>query len=201
MGGPGSGRWGGKRTGGGRRPIPPARCAAEAHPGKPCVPNPNPKKGHCIERSRALSRARTAAWHAGKRAGRKVCAVAGCEKPAESRTWCTGHYGRWRKTGDVHADKPLGPWNRGRVQGDYWQIAKAQIDAIKTATGCTDCGDHFEDCPEVLAFDHMPGSVKLFPVSAFDRHTWAEVVEEMAKCEVVCANCHMRRTVKRRRKV
>ena len=118
----------------------------------------------------------------------------GCIKLASSRGWCTGHYGRWRKTGDVQSDKPLGKWH---YRDDN---VKAQIAALKTATGCADCGEHFEDCPGVLDFDHLPGFVKSFNISS-PVGTLAEVLAEVAKCEVVCANCHRRRTAKRRRKL
>jgi hypothetical protein len=45
----------------------------------------------------------------------------------------------------------------------------------------------------VLEFDHMGD--KLFTVAKglYD-HSWEAVLSEIAKCEVVCANCHRRRT-------
>lgn len=38
-----------------------------------------------------------------------VCTVAGCDRPVKvkSRELCSGHYSRWRTTGDVQADVPL----------------------------------------------------------------------------------------------
>lgn len=59
---------------------------------------------------------------------------------------------------------------------------------------CMDCG---EDDYVVLTFDHVVGQ-KSFTIS--DRlHTvrWKRLLAEIAKCEVVCANCHMRRTARR----
>jgi hypothetical protein len=58
---------------------------------------------------------------------------------------------------------------------------------------CVDCG---ESDPLVLEFDHLEN--KRFNVSqGFAGRNWQTIVEEMAKCEVVCANCHRRRTALR----
>lgn len=58
---------------------------------------------------------------------------------------------------------------------------------------CTDCG---ETDPVVLEFDHLRD--KKFGIAAGLRdREWQSVLDEMAKCEVVCANCHRRRTAKR----
>ena len=57
---------------------------------------------------------------------------------------------------------------------------------------CIDCG---ENDPVVLEFDHVRD--KKFTISSFARnHTLKDVSEEIAKCEVRCANCHRRRTAK-----
>ena len=58
---------------------------------------------------------------------------------------------------------------------------------------CVDCG---EDDPVVLEFDHLRD--KKFSISAgIQGRRWQDVLDEIAKCEVVCANCHRRRTAKR----
>ena len=59
---------------------------------------------------------------------------------------------------------------------------------------CIDCG---EADPVVLEFDHLRD--KSFSIGqAVHNRNWQSIVEEMAKCEVVCANCHRRRTARRR---
>jgi len=59
---------------------------------------------------------------------------------------------------------------------------------------CVDCG---ERDPVVLEFDHLRD--KLFDVTqGLDFRSWQSILDEMAKCEVVCANCHRRRTAFRR---
>ena len=59
---------------------------------------------------------------------------------------------------------------------------------------CVDCG---ESDPVVLEFDHLRD--KEFTIgTALTKRTWRAILEEIEKCEVVCANCHRRRTARRR---
>ncbi|MGP6177030.1 hypothetical protein ACTU6U_06995 [Microbacterium sp. A196] len=62
---------------------------------------------------------------------------------------------------------------------------------------CVDCS---EADPIVLEFDHLPGVEKRFNISTAvtgSTRSWALILSEIEKCEVVCANCHRRRTAKR----
>lgn len=60
--------------------------------------------------------------------------------------------------------------------------------------GCVDCG---EKDPTVLDFDHVRG-VKFKNISKMiqDNNSMKRIQEEIAKCEVRCANCHRRKTSK-----
>ena len=59
---------------------------------------------------------------------------------------------------------------------------------------CADCG---ETDPVVLEFDHLRD--KSFAVAAgLIDYGWKRILEEIAKGDVVCANCHRRRTARRR---
>lgn len=60
---------------------------------------------------------------------------------------------------------------------------------------CVDCG---ETDMVVLEFDHVNPALKKFEISQAVRlgYNWDDVLEELDKCEVVCANCHKRRTSK-----
>ena len=62
---------------------------------------------------------------------------------------------------------------------------------------CTDCQQQF---PLVcMEFDHLPGTTKKFNICwEFKKFTIQQLKEEIAKCEVVCANCHKIRTAERR---
>jgi hypothetical protein len=59
---------------------------------------------------------------------------------------------------------------------------------------CVDCG---EINPIVLEFDHLKKSKKNRDVTSLARMAWKSVLKEIAKCEVVCANCHTIRTARR----
>jgi hypothetical protein len=59
---------------------------------------------------------------------------------------------------------------------------------------CRDCG---ESDPVVLDFDHHGN--KAFEIGeALTYRRWETILAEIAKCDVVCANCHRRRTARRR---
>jgi hypothetical protein len=61
------------------------------------------------------------------------------------------------------------------------------------ANPCVDCE---ESDPMVLEFDHI--GPKRFDISSGIRNrNWEDVLTEIAACEVVCANCHRRRTYRR----
>lgn len=72
----------------------------------------------------------------------------------------------------------------------------AYINSLKNKP-CVDCGNSF---PSVcMDFDHLPGTVKIRNVSMMltcSRHT---IDAEVAKCDLVCANCHRVRTATRAR--
>lgn len=62
---------------------------------------------------------------------------------------------------------------------------------------CTDCNTVYP--PEVMEFDHLPGFEKLFSISVMVnlRKSKEAIINEIEKCELVCANCHRLRTVAR----
>lgn len=67
---------------------------------------------------------------------------------------------------------------------------RAMATAIKLARGCIDCG--YNAHPAALDFDHVRGEKKR-NVSLFST-TQKGLLEEIAKCDVRCANCHRVKT-------
>lgn len=58
---------------------------------------------------------------------------------------------------------------------------------------CADCGHTYG--PWVMQFDHRPGERKLGNVADLVRiKSKRKLLEEIEKCDVVCANCHAERT-------
>lgn len=59
---------------------------------------------------------------------------------------------------------------------------------------CTDCGRVYHWY--VMDFDHRPGEVKRYKLSTMVNNGFSkeEILEEMEKCDFVCASCHRLRT-------
>jgi hypothetical protein len=79
------------------------------------------------------------------------------------------------------------------------EIFYQQIREIKESTPCADCGDKHPFY--VMQFDHLPEYEKLCMIStglSSGIGGRKAILEETKKCEVVCANCHMVRTYKRK---
>ena len=69
----------------------------------------------------------------------------------------------------------------------------SQYLAMRKSLPCLDCGGTFP--PECMDFDHLPQYEKKFNASLSQAsRSFREIGREMAKCEVVCANCHRVRT-------
>lgn len=69
---------------------------------------------------------------------------------------------------------------------------QSQLREYLSARVCADCG-----CSDwrVLEFDHRDPEEKVFNVANMMRAwSWKNILREIEKCEVVCANCHRIRT-------
>jgi hypothetical protein len=72
-----------------------------------------------------------------------------------------------------------------------YEDRRAQLDVLKNVP-CADCGKTF--APYVMDFDHRDSETKVKDVSQVLMGSWQNVVSEVAKCDVVCTNCHRIRT-------
>jgi hypothetical protein len=73
--------------------------------------------------------------------------------------------------------------------------ARAQSELLDELrdTPCSDCGKRF--APYVMQFDHRDPKTKTHLVSQMiGRAGTARILAEVAKCDIVCANCHRQRT-------
>ena len=59
---------------------------------------------------------------------------------------------------------------------------------------CTDCKQTFN--PVCMDFDHLDGSAKIKGITKMVNETYSKerIIQEIEKCELVCANCHRLRT-------
>lgn len=80
---------------------------------------------------------------------------------------------------------------QARIRNERERIARTRLLIDYFAEHpCADCG---ESDPIVLEFDHL--RAKRFNIGqVFSYRNWDDVLAEIAKCDVVCANCHRRRT-------
>lgn len=63
---------------------------------------------------------------------------------------------------------------------------QAILNYMKMESGCVDCD--IQDY-RILDFDHVRG-VKRYNIGSIVMMKWDTILEEIAKCEVRCRNCH-----------
>lgn len=71
------------------------------------------------------------------------------------------------------------------------QEKRAYLDKVKNVP-CADCGKQYP--PYVMDMDHREPGRKTKEVSRLIGNGWEALKKEIAKCDVVCANCHRERT-------
>jgi hypothetical protein len=88
-------------------------------------------------------------------------------------------------------------WCNRVEQKRLWKNKRYEwLRSLKTRP-CVDCGESFH--PAAMQFDHRPGLPKEFEVShGIGRYSEKRILAEIAKCDLVCANCHAVRTYERR---
>lgn len=77
------------------------------------------------------------------------------------------------------------------------ETVRQWIYALKNTTPCTDCKIQYPSY--VTDFDHIEAKgAKINTISKLINHgSFKRIEEELAKCELVCANCHRIRTFQR----
>lgn len=134
----------------------------------------------------------------------RKCCRCGLSKPIDAFAWrrqaigqrdsfcrpCRAAYGR-----EHYAANRQRYIDQARVQKQRLALkpTKFLIKYFETHP-CVDCT---ERDPVVLEFDHLRD--KCFDIgAALPYRNWQSILDEIEKCEVVCANCHRRRTARRR---
>jgi hypothetical protein len=93
--------------------------------------------------------------------------------------------------------------NPGRWKVIYTRTAQKRraartetINKMKVELGCALCG--YRENPNALAFDHLDQARKSFNVGTGKSLSWPRVLAEIAKCRVLCFNCHQIETTRLR---
>lgn len=88
----------------------------------------------------------------------------------------------------------------------YWKLKQdtkqdRRLELIKLSSGeCSDCG--YSENPAAFEFDHVRGKKKAAISNMLNvLNSWETILQELEKCELVCANCHRIRTHNRRRRI
>jgi 5-methylcytosine-specific restriction endonuclease McrA len=90
-----------------------------------------------------------------------------------------------RARGDLHRRQTSAARDKRRA------AARRLVAELLLAGRCTDCG--LAD-PLVLEFDHVGPKRAEVGLLVREGYRLSKIVEEIANCELVCANCHRRRT-------
>lgn len=108
------------------------------------------------------------------------------------RRWRERHPGAGAAASRKHRAKVgCTPWPAQRATGQ-------RIRLLKETTPCADCHRTYPFC--CMDFDHREGTVKSYNVGSMVAHGYSIdlIMTEIAKCDLVCANCHRIRTQARR---
>lgn len=131
------------------------------------------------------------------------CSGCGCHKPAEEFAWrriaegqrdsycrpCRAAYKQKHYARNKERYKANAVRYRDRLLEERYRF----LSDFLSAHPCVDCG---ETDVTVLEFDHLRDKEFAIAVGIAFK-SWADLEREMEKCEVVCANCHRRRSAAR----
>lgn len=122
----------------------------------------------------------------------KVCATCKIEKPITEFNKAynpTGYNYSCKECVRKYSREHYNKNKRSYIEKNnrYLSKVKAFIEEFKNNSSCEICG---ESRPWCLDFHHRDSREKEFNIGAFKGKGIEKVKEEIAKCSVLCANCH-----------
>lgn len=75
-----------------------------------------------------------------------------------------------------------------KYQNARRKVGYDKIKALKESLGCMVCG--YNKCHAALDFHHRDQSTKKHNICRVWNLSWERAMEEIAKCDLLCANCH-----------
>ncbi len=106
---------------------------------------------------------------------------------------CNSAYMKSWYAANIEAQRPIANKNNAQWKAKKKAEVLGFVHQLKTAP-CTDCKNSFY--PWVMQYDHRNPVEKKYNVANMvnRRMPIAAILEEIAKCDLVCANCHADRT-------
>ena len=79
---------------------------------------------------------------------------------------------------------------KNEVTRERARASKQLLANISNNGECMSCG--YDDCIAALDFHHRVPAEKLFGINGQSpgKYSWEQVLEELEKCDLLCANCH-----------
>lgn len=158
---------------------------------RPTKSHPNGRTGTCAGYQAHLHRGESAC---------SPCLRAQTNRGLQYRNSSEGRLESHRASNSVAA-KAWRERNPEKAHEAKWKVIDKNRMAARVAKDvpCTDCEIKYPYY--VMEFDHLDPDTKQFNVSAgVMSASYERLIAEIAKCEVVCANCHAERTEQRRRR-
>ncbi len=125
------------------------------------------------------------------------------------RVWCSGNTTVFQTVIEssslsIRSEEQLLPRKNKEEHKAYQRMLcegyRRDMRNLKESLPCTDCGIYFEHF--ITEWDHVPErGKKKFSIAAMSQAhpiSNGSLCEELKKCDLVCANCHKRRTHERR---
>lgn len=108
---------------------------------------------------------------------------------------CHNHYQRWKYKNNINGFKDKTLKSVRKLEQLYITENKEYVWNVLSNSKCMDC--HEKD-PVVLEFDHRDRKDKISTISYLmsQKHSIKSLIKEIKKCDIVCANCHRKRTAK-----
>ena len=122
----------------------------------------------------------------------RVCKIDGCDSSdmATRSSMCKRHHREYtrehyKNNKDAYIKKAS--VRNKSVRDEHRKI----VISFLSNNPCVDCG---ESDTEVLQFDHRERAEKVAEINRLMTCSTSKLLEEISKCDVRCANCHMKRT-------
>lgn len=120
-----------------------------------------------------------------------------CSAYCRWKHWASLNRAKLNESVRVYRRKRYIKEGRWRENGPSVVALREWMQELKSKP-CCDCGKNFPMC--CMDFDHRIDEKKMYNIgSMFAHHYSRKLIEsELAKCELVCSNCHRIRTQKRK---